>query len=143
MLTQAEQKERAIKHLEELDIYDPYIDDFIINDTVTMFENFGGYSIGGVNAGDEEMEWLKNKIKELEEEHEFKVYAVTHEYTDFGECYDMLIVSKYKDDDEYAVDVRGNDAYVFCYVLNKDDEDCSEFGTCGFKMFGGGLTRVA
>ena len=38
------------------------------------------------------------KIKEFEENHNVLVYAVTHEYTEFGERYDLLYVPDYKEE---------------------------------------------
>lgn len=44
---------------------------------------FGGFWI------DQEPE-LHEKMKAIEKEHKCKVYAVTHEYTEFGELYDLM-----------------------------------------------------
>ena len=54
-----------------------------------FFEQFGGFWI------DQEPE-LHEKMKAIEEKHKCKVYAVTHEYTEFGELYDFLIVTDYE-----------------------------------------------
>lgn len=130
------QKEVAIKCMQELDIYKPYIKKFEKDGTVTMFERFGGFYI------DEHQEpELLNKIKEFEEEYGALVYAVTHEMTEFGELYDFLIVSKYDEEWEDTLeDVK--DGYAFAYVWNKTDDWCSEFGTIAVKSFGGGIARV-
>ena len=32
--------------------------------------------------------------------------------------------------------------YAFAYVWNKDDDDCSEFGTVALSSFGGGIRRI-
>ena len=130
------QKEVAIKCMEKLDIYKPYIQKFKKDGTVTLFEGFGGYYIDE----HQEPELLK-KIREFEEETGSIVYAVTHEFTMFGELYDFLVVSKYESEWENTLyDV--SDGYAFSYVWNKTDEWCSEFGTISVGSFGGGIKRI-
>jgi hypothetical protein len=129
------QKEVAISAMKALDIFKPYIRKFEKDETITLFEGFGGYYI----SEDTEPELLK-KIKEFEAEHESIVYAVTHEFFEFGECYSFLIISKYED--EWEDTLRGiQEGYVFAYVWNKDDDYCSEFGDVFIKSFGGGIAR--
>jgi hypothetical protein len=130
------QKEVAIECMKAVDIYRPYINQFKKDGTVTLFERFGGYYIDEYN----EPELLK-KIKEFEAEYGSIVYAVTHERFWFGECYTFLIVSKYEEEWEMTLE-EAKDGYVFSYVWNKSDEECSEFGTVAVKSFGGGIARV-
>jgi hypothetical protein len=131
------QKEVAIKCLQELGIYKPYINKFEKDGTITLFERFGGYYIDEI----QEPELLK-KIRDFEAETGSIVYAVTHEMFWFGECYTFLIVSKYEE--EYEMTLEGvKDGYAFTYVWNKTDEMCSEFGDVGIKSFGGGIARIA
>ena len=129
-------KEKAIEILKQLDIYKPYIDGFREEDKVCFFENFGGFWI------DQEPEAYK-KMQEIEQKHDCKVYAVTHEYTEFGECWSYLIVTAYPEEWNDLVYKNGNMFCAFAYVWNKDDEWCSEFGSIGVRSFGGGLKRVA
>ena len=70
-------KEKAIEIMKKMDIYKPYIKGFRESDKVCFFEGFGGFWI------DQEPE-LHEKMKAIEEKHKCKVYAVTHEYTEFG-----------------------------------------------------------
>lgn len=84
-------KEKAIEILKQLDIYEPYIEGFKQKDKVCFFEEFGGFWI------DQEPEAYK-KMQEIEQKHGCKVYAVTHEYTEFGECWDYLIVTAYPEE---------------------------------------------
>ena len=130
------QKEVAIECMKAVDIYRPYINQFKKDGTVTLFERFGGYYIDEYN----EPELLK-KIKEFEAEYGSIVYAVTHERFWFGECYTFLVVSKYEEEWEMTLE-EAKDSYVFSYVWNKSDEECSEFGTVAIKSFGGGIARV-
>lgn len=130
------QKEMAIKCMEALDIYKPYIAKFKKDGTKTLFENFGGFYIDA----DEEPELFK-KIEEFEAEYSAIVYAVTHEFTEFGELYDFLVMSKCEEEwAETVEDVK--DGYAFAYVWNKTDDWCSEFGTVTVRSFGGGIKRV-
>lgn len=82
-------KEKAIQLLKEMDIYKPYIKGFEEKGTVCFFENYGGFWI------DQEPE-LYAKMKEIEKKYNCLVYAVTHEFTPFGECYSFLIVTDYR-----------------------------------------------
>lgn len=134
--TKEQRKEQAVKYLNQLDIYKPYIKGFVKQDNVCFYENFGGYWAWQ----DEE---LSKKIKEIESEYNCTVYAVTHEYTSFGECYSLMLVTDYPEEWEDSLYSDGKTFYAFAYVWNKSDDLCSEFGTIGVKSFGGGITRVA
>jgi hypothetical protein len=133
-----EQKDIAIKCLEKLNIYGPYVRKFQSKKTIPcFFENFGGF------YADQEPE-LWSKIKEVEDEYGCLVYAVTHEFFEFGECWSMLCVSK---DTEHVEDCLGafgrhNTFYAFAYVWNQTDERLSEFGDVVVQSFGGGIKRV-
>ena len=134
--TKEQRKEQAVKLMKQLDIYKPYIKGFEESDKVCFYENFGGFWVF------QEPE-IEAKMKEIEKRFDCTVYAVTHEYTEFGECYDFLIVTDYTEEWENLVYREGNGFYAFAYVWNKDDEWCSEFGTIGVKSFGGGIKRIA
>ena len=130
------QKEVALSAMKSLNILPAYINKFKKDGTITLFERFGGYYI----EEDNEPELLK-KIKEFEAEYGSIVYAVTHTFTQFGELYEFLCISKYEEEWEYTLeDIK--DGYVFSYVWNKTDDYCSEFGTIAVKSFGGGIARV-
>ncbi len=131
-----ERKIKAIEIMEKMDIYKPYIKGFRESDKVCFFERFGGYWV------DQEPE-IYNKMKEIEKEYNCTVYAITHEFTQFGECYSFLLVTNYKSEWKNLVVTENGTHYAFAYVWNKDDEWCSELGTVGVKSFGGGITRVA
>ena len=131
-----ERKIKAIELLEKLDIYKPYIKGFRESDKVCFFERFGGYWV------DQEPE-IYNKMKEIEKQFNCTVYAITHEFTEFGECYSFLLVTNYKSEWKNLVVTENGTHYAFAYVWNKDDDWCSELGTVGVKSFGGGITRVA
>ena len=134
-ITLEEKKLKAIELMTKLDIYKPYIKGFKEENEVCYFEGFAGF------WAFQEPELVK-KIKEIEEKHNCLVYAVTHEFTEFGECYDLLIVSDYKEEWDYELEKISPNTYsAFAYVWNKDDEWCSEFGSIGIQSFGGGIKR--
>ena len=85
---------------------------------------------------------MKYDFKAIEKKYGCTVYAITHEFTEFGECYSMLIVSKYKEDWARSLVTEGKNHYAFAYVWNKTDEDSSEFGTVVVKSGFGGITRI-
>jgi hypothetical protein len=127
------QKQQAIKQMEVLDIYKPYIKAFKDKGVITLFENYGGFYI-------DEPELLA-KIKEFEQEYDAIVYAVTHEFTEFGELYDFLYVSKYEEEWEMMFEELKL-GYACAYVWNKTDDWCSEFGSIAVRSFGGGIKRI-
>ena len=130
-----QQKAKAIEIMKQMDIYEPYINGFEKQDKVCFFEQFGGFWVY------QEPE-VEAKMKELEKKYGCIVYAITHEYTQFGECYSFLIVSKYKEEWDRCVVSEKNKHYAFAYVWNKDDDWCSEFGTVVVQSFGGGIKRI-
>ena len=132
----AAKKEKAIELLKEMDIYTPYIKGFEEKGLVCFFENYGGFWI------DQDPE-LYAKLKELEKKYSCLVYAVTHEYTEFGKCYSFLLVTDYKSEWKTLVWSEGNKHSAFAYVWNKDDDWCSEFGSVMVRSFGGGIKRIA
>ena len=134
--TKEQMKAEAIKYLKQLGIYKPYIKGFEEDNKVCFFENFGGYWLY-------QEEEIANKVKIFEEEYGCLVYAVTHEFTSFGEMWDFLYVSKYVEDGENFVYSKGNHRFIVdVYVWNKTDDMCSEFGSIEVQSFGGGIRRI-
>ena len=130
-----QQKAKAIEIMKQMDIYKPYIEGFEKEDKVCFFEQFGGFWVY------QEPE-VEAKMKELEKEYGCKIYAITHEYTQFGECYSFLLVSKYEEEWEMCAVSDKNKHYAFAYVWNKTDDWCSEFGTVAVQSYGGGIKRI-
>lgn len=132
-----DQKEIAIKCLETLDIYKPYIRKFKSKAGIPcFFENFGGFY-----ADQEEKLW--SKIKEVEHDYNVLVYAITHEITDIGECWSMLCVSQNPDSLEDFLTAKGSGQfYAYAYVWNESVPWFSEFGDIIVKSAYGGLKRL-
>ncbi len=129
-------KQKAIELLKKLDIYKPYINGFVNENRVCFYEQYAGYWV------DQEPE-IEQKMREIEQKHNCTVYAITHEYLEFGECWDFLIVPSDDEDWNYLADkASGNVFYTLAYVWNKDYEYDSEFGDVAVKSWGGGLCRV-
>ena len=122
--------------MKQLDIFQPYIKGFEKRDEVCYFERYAGFWAW-------QDEDLQNKIKEIEEKYNCTVYAITHDYTEFGELYSFLIITDYKEEwDDLIYKNSANEFYAFSYVWNKTDNDLSEFGTILVDSLGGGIRRV-
>lgn len=134
-MTQEQRKTKAIELLHQLDIYEPYIQGFENDNQVCFFENYGGYWVY------QEPDVYK-KMLEIENEYNCTVYAITHEWASFGECYSFLYVSRYKSEWPYSLVTEDGVHYATAYVWNKSFEEFSEIGTIGVKSFGGGIARI-
>lgn len=128
-------KAEAIKRMKALKLFAPCIKAFKDRDEVQLSE-----MTGGLYEFSRETE-LTAKVKEFEAEYNTLVYHVIHTFTQFGELYNFLYVSDHEDEWEMDNDdIKDN--YVMCYVWNKDDDWCSEFGTIAVRQKFGGLVRV-
>lgn len=128
-------KLEAIKRMQALDLYKPYVNLFEKSDEIFLSEMTGG--VYEFHADKE----LVAKIREFETEHNALVYHIIHTYTEFGELYNFLYVSDYEE--EWEIDNADiADGYAMAYVWNKTDEWLSEFGSIGVKGKFGGIVRV-
>ena len=134
--TREEKKTKAIEFLQQLNILEEYIEDFKKNDTVCLFERFGGYWLYQYPE-------LQAKQKEIEEKYNCIVYAVTHEFVNSDDCYSFLLVTNYKQEWSLLLESEGKQHTAFAYVWNTVDDSCSEFGSVGIQSFGGGIRRFA
>ena len=133
--TKEQRKEQAIKLMKKLNIYKPYIEGFIEENNVCYFERYAGFWA----FQDEE---LLEKINKIEEKYNCTVYAVTHDFAEFGELYNFLIVTSYKEEWNELLIGDNKTKYAYAYVWNKTDDDCSEFGTIVINALYGGLRRI-
>lgn len=135
-VSREDKKVEAINRMKALDLFAPCIKTFEKRDEVQLSEPTGGLYEFGSNTE------LNAKIKEFESEYNALVYHVIHTYTTIGEMYEFLYVSDHESEWEMDhEDLKEN--YVMCYVWNKDDDYCSEFGTITVRQKFGGLVRVA
>lgn len=88
-------------------------------------------------------EVVKEKINYVEKQG-CVVYHITHEYTNFGELWDLLVITDEDVDEVIGKPMRSNfDEYgiQFAYVVNLSIPEYSEYGSIGIKVSGGGLIR--
>ena len=131
-----EQKEKALSILKQLNVFKDFRDALNKKDWTTMFEH-------GIGYWSFQYEDLTNKIKEIESKHGVYVYAITHEFLEFGEIYDFLIIPKEKNEwNDLVSKFDNNQYYAFAYCWNKTDDNCSEFGDIVVTNRFGGLVRT-
>ena len=128
------QKQEAIERMKMLKLYGNVIREFEKEGIVNLSEN-GGFLF-----------WLDSDqqaiVNEIESEYGILVYHVIRSFTEFGELYALLYVSK--DEDEWEYDREDiQHGIALAYVKNVDDDSCSEFGSIGIKPQFGGLVRTA
>jgi hypothetical protein len=132
-MTRQEQKQEAIARMKMLKMHENPIREFEKEDKINQSEH------GGI------LYWLDEQqeqyVKAFEEKHKAVVYHVIHNYTDIGEMLSFLYVSDSPDEWEYDRDDL-KQGYAYAYVMNLDDEYCSEFGSIGIKPQFGGLVRI-
>ena len=127
------QKQEAIERMKMLKIYSQAIKEFEKENVINVSEH------GGI------LFWLDDEqqemIKRFEEKYNAVVYHVIHNYTEFGELYSLLYVSQHENEWDYDKDnIKHNIA--LCYVVNKDEESFSEFGSIGIRPQFGGVIRT-
>lgn len=74
------------------------------------------------------------------------VYHVTHEYFEFGECWDLLLITDEDVSNDYGEGSRedfDNYGIQFAYVINTDVPEFSEFGSIQIQTRAGGIKRTA
>ena len=127
------QKIEAIERMKLLEIYPATVREFK-NENIVNKSEHGGI-LYWLDENEQEM------VKLFEEKHNALVYHVIHNYTEFGELYALLYVSKNEIEWDYdRDDIRHNIAIA--YVKNLNDEACSEFGSIGIRKQFGGLART-
>lgn len=127
------QKQEAIERMKMLKIYSQTIKEFEKENVINVSEH------GGI------LFWLDDEqqemVKRFEEKYNAVVYHVIHNYTEFGELYSLLYVSQHENEWDYDKDdIKHNIA--LCYVVNKDEENFSEFGSIGIRPQFGGVIRT-
>ena len=132
-MEKAKQKQEALERMKMLKLHSNIIKEFDKDGIVNLSEN-GGF-----------LYWLNSDqqaiVDEFEAEHDALVYHVIHNYTEFGELYSILYVSKYEEEwDDDRNDLK--DGCAFVYVKNINYDFCSEFGSIGIRPQFGGLVRL-
>lgn len=123
----------AIERMKILKLHKNVINEFK-EGTLNMSEN-GGF-----------LYWIEDemltKIRDVEGRYNIVVYHAIHDYTDFGEILTLMYVSD--DEEEWEMDRDDlTNGYPCAYVINLDDDYCSEFGSVQVVPQIGGLKRIA
>lgn len=129
-------KQEAIKRMKMLELHHDCIEAFEKKDEVWLSEN------NGILFDLSHRPFLLQKIKEIEQEHNFLVYHGILTPTNLGTLVTLFYVSEYQDEWQLDYDDMKED-YACCYVLNLDDDICSEIGSIQYKKINGGLIRIA
>lgn len=141
--TREEMIEEACRRLQMLDLHSDVLRSFKKDNTLYYSERryvFG--ALCGVLFWVSTIEKYVKIIKDFEEKHNAVVYHATLENMIFGKCLDLFYVNKNKE--EWIGDHKNlRNGRSFVYVVNLDDDACSEFGTICFKECAGGLVRTA
>jgi hypothetical protein len=127
-------KNEALERMKSLKLHENVICEFEKEDKLNKSFAFGI------------LYWLteeeKQLVKEWEEETGNLVYHVIENQFEFGHCYSLLYVSKYEEEWEMDRDlIKYNTSYA--YVINTDDDMCSELGAIGIVPKIGGIMRTA
>jgi hypothetical protein len=81
--------------------------------------------------------WVNDKeldeIRSWEAEHGACVYMVVRSYTTFGTMDSYLYVSRHKDEWEADRELI-KEGQTIAYVINRNDEFCSEIGSIGIRL---------
>ncbi len=135
-MNQEIKKQEAIKRMKSLNIIDDCIKAFETNNEVWMSENNG--ILFELNDNPK----IQSAITKLEQEYNILVYHCIKTCTEFGVLITMFYVSDQQE--EWLLDWEDMEYnYACCYVLNMDDDTCSEFGTIEYEKINGGLKRLA
>ncbi len=132
-ITREQKKAEALKRMEFLQLHPNTLKEFKQQNVVNYSESYGI------------LYWLDEKwttlVKDFEIKHNALVYHVIHNYTEFGEILTLLYVSDYQK--EWENDWEDlKQGYACAYVVNLDDDWCSEFGSVGIRPQFGGLVRT-
>lgn len=133
--TEKEMKAEAIRRMKLLGLYEVCIDIFNKKDKVMMAVSPHG-TFSDINEN------TMAEIKAFEEEVGAKVYLVVKSEMEYGLCYSYIYVSKYKEDWWYDDEGIANNI-LMTYTVNRDYEECSEFGNIAVDRTAfGSLVRV-
>lgn len=140
-LADTPQELKAIKCMEILNIYKPYIDIFKEQKTLCLFENFAGFYQSHTSA-------LLAKKQEIEQANGVYIYAMIDAKDEVDEVYILLAFSSddAQDNPEVGVDdisLTGVCEYtVYAYIWNRTNEKMSGLDYVRVKSLCGGLAYI-
>lgn len=129
-------KEEALRRLKTLKLHPNVVKEFEKEGRLYYSET----QLGTLYWMDNQKEYVQ-AIQEFEERTGHLVYFGILTHMEFGKCLSLLYVSDYQDDwRRETPDLE--EGIVPVYVVNLNDDYCSEFGNIGFKPRFGGLIRT-
>ncbi len=134
-VTKAMTKEEALKRMDILKLHPNVIKEFKEQGVLNY-----SYSVLGF------LYWLTEetqaRVNTFEKETGYLVYHVIENETSIGRLVTLLYVST--ESDEWEQDKQDlREGFALAFVVNADDELCSEFGSVGLKSVNGGVVRTA
>ena len=126
-------KKEAIQRMKILMLHQNVIDDFINENKLNKSETPLG-----------SLYWLDEKeiemVKDFETRHNAVVYHIIHTFSNLGETYELLFITKEKEEWEVEkVDLKNGFALAQVIVVNYSPN--SEMGYIGIESRNGGLVR--
>ena len=135
------QELKAIKCMEVLNIYKPYIDIFKEQKTLCLFEDFAGFYQSHTSA-------LLAKKQEIEQSNGIYIYAMIDAKDKVDEMYILLAFSSDDAEDNPEVDVNdisvigAGEYLVYAYIWNRTNEKMSGLDYVTVKSLCGGLSYI-
>lgn len=134
-VTKAMMKAEALKRMDILNLHPNVIKEFKEQGVLNY-----SYSVLGF------LYWLTEetqaRVNAFEKETGYLVYHVIEDETSIGRLITFLYVST--DSDEWEQDKQDlREGFALTFVVNANDELCSEFGSVGLKSVNGGVVRTA
>lgn len=140
-LTNTPQELKAIKCMEALNIYKPYIDIFKKQKTLCLFEDFAGFYLSYDST-------LITKKQEIEQANGIYIYAMIDAKDKTDELYILLAFSSDDAEDNQEVDINDisvtgvNEYLVYAYIWNRTNEKMSGLDYVTIKSLCGGLSYI-
>lgn len=134
-VTKAMMKTEALERMDILNLHPNVVKEFKEQGVLNY-----SYSVLGF------LYWLTEetqaRVNAFEKETGYLVYHVIEDETSIGRLITFLYVSD--DSGEWEQDKQDlREGFALAFVVNADDELCSEFGSVGLKSINGGVVRTA
>lgn len=135
-MTINDKKQEAIKRMKMLELHHTCIEAFESKDEIWLSEG------DGILFDLSQRPKLQQQIRKIEKDYNLFIYHGILTKTALGTLISLFYVPD--DKDEWQLDygdMKRN--YACVYVLNLNDNICSEFGSIQYKKINGGLKRTA
>ena len=132
VVSRSEMKKEAVRRMQSLNM---------LSDTIDKFKN-GKLQMSEHGVLFDLPDDIIKEVRQHEDQFDEVIYHVIHSFSNLGETYECIFVSRYMDDWEYENEMM-NHNIVYAYVINKTMPDCSEAGSIGIINSFGALVRTA